>query len=206
MTAEPTRTPDGRPHRRFQSPDPRRACARTQDPGAGLGSYTCDQQVSGPRPPLASLCSAPRGGAPPPRPAPAPAREFPAFLRVMLAFRGLRERGARSRESRTLSGCSRRGGGARPGLGRQEVADLPAASWAGGLRLIFFFFFYRSRGRPAVLRVGLRLCGLSAGAPASESRFCGFSHCWVGTPAVPMGSRYGWFAVEWCLGRGSCFP
>lgn len=191
MTAEPTRTPDGRPHRCFQSPDPRRACARTQDPGAGLGSYTCDQQVSGPRPPLASLCSAPRGGAPPPRPAPAPAREFPAFLRVMLAFRGLRERGARSRESRTLSGCSRRGGGARPGLGRQEVADLPAASWAGGLRLIFFFFFLpQSRS--------------SCCAPAVSC--CGFSHCWVGTPAVPMGSRYGWFAVEWCLGRGSCFP
>lgn len=79
---------DRLPHRRSQPPDPRRACAHAPNPGASLGSDTCNQQVSGPRPPS-------RPDAPPPcaRPAsssrPAPAREFPAFLRVMLPFRGL---------------------------------------------------------------------------------------------------------------------
>lgn len=51
---------------------PRRACAHTPDPGAGLAGDTCDQQVSRPRPP-ASGGPAPRAGpAHSSRPAPPP--------------------------------------------------------------------------------------------------------------------------------------
>lgn len=56
---EPTRTGTAS-HGRFRPPDARRACAHTREPGAGLASDTCDQQVPGPRPPsLTSGRSAP---------------------------------------------------------------------------------------------------------------------------------------------------
>lgn len=54
---EPTRTGTAS-HGRFRLPDARRACAHTREPGAGLASDTCDQQVPGPRPPSASGRSA----------------------------------------------------------------------------------------------------------------------------------------------------
>lgn len=68
---EPTRTGTDS-HGRFRPPDARRACAHTREPGAGLASDTCDQQVLGPRPPsLASGRSAPcRRPRPPAAPRP----------------------------------------------------------------------------------------------------------------------------------------
>lgn len=184
---------DSRPHRRFQPPDSRRACAHAQDPGAGLGSDTCNQQVSGPRP-LSRQDAPPPSTGPASSSRPAPAREFPAFPRVMLPFREVL-RGARSRESRTRALPTR---GWRAGREvRKDVADLWWCCVLGTAT-----GFHSRRARPAVLRLGLRLCSLSAAAPGAEPRFCGFSHCWVRTAAVLLGTRYGLFAIEWLVSFG----
>lgn len=70
---EPTRTGTDS-HGRFRPPDARRACALTREPGAGLASDTCDQQVPGPRPPSLPRVRTlrPLAQAPPSRRAPPP--------------------------------------------------------------------------------------------------------------------------------------
>lgn len=113
VTAEATRTgTDG--HTAAFSRQPRAEHARTPKTQGPVWAVT--PAINRSLDPALSRVRTPRPLAPGPPPRPAPAREFPAFPRVMLPFRGF-VRGARSRESRARASPSRRGGGgARGGL------------------------------------------------------------------------------------------